>query len=204
MRKRYSIWVRENGSGREIELCQVDTNPEKVAQAAGMKLLRISSSGRQYRIKRYDGIRIVDNGEASSVPHIRAEKPSENAGTNAAKFLLKRLPRQYGSQSLNAPEEVALAVALHPSNRTTQAFQQLRDDVASRARVVSFDPNASVLVIETAITDNAPPFNQPWPPTGLGDGWHAVDKFSTRQRTFWRRIRLEYARPSPRARPIHR
>jgi hypothetical protein len=64
--------------------------------------------------------------------------------------------------------------------------------------------NASALVIETAITDNAPPFNQPWPPTGLGDGWHAVDKFSTRQRTFWRRIRLEYARPSPRARPVHR
>jgi hypothetical protein len=64
--------------------------------------------------------------------------------------------------------------------------------------------NASALVIETAITDNALPFNQPWPPTGVGDGWHAVDKFSTRQRTFWRRIRLEYARPSPRARPIHR
>ena len=64
--------------------------------------------------------------------------------------------------------------------------------------------NTSALVIETAITDNAPPFNQPWPPTGLGDGWHAVDEFSTHQRTFWRRIRLEYARPSPRARPIHR
>ena len=65
MRKRYSILVREKGSDREIELCQVDTNPEKVAEAAGMKLLRISSSGRQYRIKRYDWIRIVDNGEAS-------------------------------------------------------------------------------------------------------------------------------------------
>jgi len=204
MRKRYSIWVRENGSGREIELCQVDTNPEKVAEAAGMKLLRISSSGRQYRIKRYDWIRIVDNGEASSVPHIRAEKPPENAGTNAVKFLLKRLPRQYGFESLNGREEVALAAALHPSNRTTQAFQQLRDDVASRARAVPFDPNASALVIETAITNNAQPFNQPWPPTGLCDGWHAVEKFSTRQRTFWRRIRLEHARPPPRARPIHR
>ena len=204
MRKRYSIWVRENGSGREIELCQDDTNPEKVAEAAGMKLLRISSSGRQYRIKRYDWIRIVDNGEASSVPHIRAEKPPENAGTNAVKFLLKRLPRQYGFESLNEREEVALAAALHPSNRTTQAFQQLRDDVASRARAVPFDPNASALVIETAITNNAQPFNQPWPPTGLCDGWHAVEKFSTRQRTFWRRIRLEHARPPPRARPIHR
>jgi hypothetical protein len=81
MRKRYSILVRENGSGREIELCQVDSNPEKVAQAAGMKLLRISSSGRHYRIKRYDWIRIVDNGEAYNVPHIRAEEPPGNAGT---------------------------------------------------------------------------------------------------------------------------
>src|SRR5262249_29210357 len=41
----------------------------------------------------------------------------------------------------------------------------------------------SALVIETATTDNAPPFNQPWPPTGLGGGWHAVDKCSTRRRT---------------------
>ena len=64
MRKRYSILVRETGSGREIELCQVDRNPQKLAEAAGTKLLRISSSGRQYRIKRYDRIRIVENGEA--------------------------------------------------------------------------------------------------------------------------------------------
>jgi len=65
MRKRYSILVREKGSDREIELCRVDTNPAKVAEAAGMKLLRISNSGRQYRIKRYDRVRIVDNDEAS-------------------------------------------------------------------------------------------------------------------------------------------
>jgi hypothetical protein len=124
------------------------------------------------------------------------------AATNALKFLLKRLARQYGFKCLDAREEVASA--LHPSNQTAQAFQQLRDDVARHARDVPLDLNASVLLIETAITDNAPPFNQPWPPTGLGDGWHAVDKFSTRQRTFWRRIRLQHARPSPRARPIHR
>ena len=36
-----------------------------------------------------------------------------------------------------------------------------------RARIASPDLNASAFVIETAITDNAPPFNQPWPPTGL-------------------------------------
>jgi len=82
MKKRYSILVRESGSSREIELCQVDSNPKKVAEAAGMKLLRISSSGRQYRIKRYDWIRIVDNGEASTTPHIRAGEPPDNAGTS--------------------------------------------------------------------------------------------------------------------------
>jgi hypothetical protein len=149
-------------------------------------------------------LHLVDSGGASTFPRVRVEKPPDSASTNAVKFLLKRLPRQYGFQSLKVREEVALAAALHPSNRTTQAFQQLRDDVASRARVVPFDPNAIALVIETAITENAQPFNQPWPPTGLGDGWHAVDKFSSRQRTFWRRIRLEHTRPSPRARPIHR
>ena len=80
----------------------------------------------------------------------------------------------------------------------------LRKKSSPRTPQIARSSFVSALVIETAITDNAPPFNQPWPPTGLGDGWHAVDKFSTRQRTFWRRIRLEYARPSPRARPIHR
>jgi hypothetical protein len=84
VRKRYSILVRESGSGREIELCQVDSNPKKVAEAAGMKLLRISSSGRRYRIKRYDWIRIVDNGDALMGLHIRADKPPENAGRRDA------------------------------------------------------------------------------------------------------------------------
>jgi len=77
-----------------------------------------------------------------------------------------------------------------------------RRRLANRRLAETLELTVAALVIETAITDNAPPFNQPWPPTGLGDGWHAVDKFSTRQRTVWRRIRLEHAQPSPRARPI--
>jgi hypothetical protein len=149
-------------------------------------------------------LRIVDNGEASTVAHVRAEEAPENVGTNALKFLLKRLARQYSFKCLDVREKVVPAAASHLSYRTGHAFQHPRDNVARRARVVPLDPNASALVIETAITDNAPPFNQPWPPTGLGDGWHAVDKFSTRQRTFWRRFLLERARPSPRARPTHR
>jgi hypothetical protein len=91
VRKRFSILVREEGSGREIELCQVDSKPTKVAKAAGMKLLRVSSSGRRYRIKRYDWIRIVDNGEAANIPHARAEEPPENAGTSREETAVNNL-----------------------------------------------------------------------------------------------------------------
>ena len=89
-KKRYSIRVREYGSGREIELCQVDSNPEKIAEAAGRKLLRISSLGRQHRIKRYDTIRIIDNGEASIVPQTPAEQRPDNA---ALDFFAAERPR---------------------------------------------------------------------------------------------------------------
>ena len=41
-----------------------------------------------------------------------------------------------------------------------------------RARVVPPDPNARALVIEREVTDDLD--KQPWPPTGLGDGWHLV------------------------------
>jgi hypothetical protein len=122
-----------------------------------------------------------------------------------------KLRKEAGSGALHNIPPTVLAPEL-PNLRPSGTFDFEVDGLDycatvsrfDRARVVPLDPNASALVIETAITDNAPPFNQPWPPTGLGDGWHAVDKFSTRQRTFWRRIRLEYARPSPRARPVHR
>jgi hypothetical protein len=32
--------VKQHGSDHEIELCQVDSNPKKVAEAAGMRRLR--------------------------------------------------------------------------------------------------------------------------------------------------------------------
>ena len=38
--KRYSIMVKQDGSDHEIEVCQVDSNPKKVAEAAGMRRLR--------------------------------------------------------------------------------------------------------------------------------------------------------------------
>jgi hypothetical protein len=82
-RYRYSIMVLEDGSDHEVELCQLDSNPKPVAQAAAMKLLRHSSGRRQYHIKKYRWVRIVDHGEASTVLHISAEKPPENAGTSS-------------------------------------------------------------------------------------------------------------------------
>lgn len=56
-KKRYSIMVVERESGKEVELCQVDTNPSAVAQAAlAMKL----GKGRE-RVDKYTAVRIQDN-----------------------------------------------------------------------------------------------------------------------------------------------
>jgi hypothetical protein len=82
MKKRYSILVRADGSDHEVELCQVSSNPEKIVEAAGMKRLRKSSMGRRYYTQKYNWIRIVDYGEGSTVSHIRAEEPPDNAGTS--------------------------------------------------------------------------------------------------------------------------
>ena len=49
------------------------------------------------------------------------------------------------------------------------------------ARVVPRDPNATALVIEREVTDDLD--GQPWPPTGLGDGWHLVRSYPAFKRT---------------------
>jgi hypothetical protein len=78
--KRYSIMVKEDGSDHEVELCQVNCNPKKIADGVGKKMLRKSSMGRSYRTQKYNWIRIVDNDEASIVPRISAEEPSSMKG----------------------------------------------------------------------------------------------------------------------------
>jgi len=61
--KRYSILVVEFDSDKEIELCQVDSNPKAVAQAAlGMWL----GKGKG-RMARYRAVRIRDNDDGSTV-----------------------------------------------------------------------------------------------------------------------------------------
>jgi hypothetical protein len=41
MTRRYSIWVREIASDRDVELMQVDSNPEAIAAQLGQKVLTI-------------------------------------------------------------------------------------------------------------------------------------------------------------------
>jgi hypothetical protein len=55
--KRYSIIVREVGSGHEVELLQVDRNPNPIVFALGQK----TRSQGDYTA-RYDWVRIIDHG----------------------------------------------------------------------------------------------------------------------------------------------
>jgi hypothetical protein len=64
--KRFSILVRELGSERETVLCQCDSNPKAIAEALKQKMLRQRNGEHEFRIQRYDWIRIVDHGEAVS------------------------------------------------------------------------------------------------------------------------------------------
>src|SRR5262249_30404963 len=67
--KRYSTMVKQDGSDHEIELCQVNSNPKKVGEAAGMRRPGQEQHGRRYYTQKCNWIRIVDNGEASLIPH---------------------------------------------------------------------------------------------------------------------------------------
>jgi hypothetical protein len=57
---------------------------------------------------------------------------------------------------------------------------------------------AQALVIEREVTNDLD--RQPWPPTGLGDGWHLVRSYPDCKQTLWRRIQLAHAPKSPGAR----
>jgi hypothetical protein len=53
---------------------------------------------------------------------------------------------------------------------------------------ISREHQTFTIAIEHAITTNAPPFDQPWPPT-LGDRWHLV-RALPESKTLWRRVSL--------------
>ena len=67
MKKRWSIWVREHGSDHDVELMQVDTNPDPIIAGLHKKMLTVKKSifetgKRKTKIPLYTYIHKVDNG----------------------------------------------------------------------------------------------------------------------------------------------
>lgn len=65
--KRYSIMVTDHWGGKEHELCQCDSNPKAIAEAAGQQKVLLSTLGEGRRIAtaKYSSIRIVDHKKGS-------------------------------------------------------------------------------------------------------------------------------------------
>jgi hypothetical protein len=59
--KRYSVWGKEYGSDHDVELIQVDGNPQCVLDGLAAKTLAIKK--KQSKLRRYSGLRIVENVE---------------------------------------------------------------------------------------------------------------------------------------------
>lgn len=64
MKKRYSIWVRENGAKHDVELCQLDGNPQATVTALYAKRLKFVVDRKIKKIAKYDYVRVVDNDAA--------------------------------------------------------------------------------------------------------------------------------------------
>jgi hypothetical protein len=64
-KQRYSIWGREFGSDHDVEIVQVNANPEQMRQALGQKTLTISDSifpgGNKRKVAKYSFLQIVEN-----------------------------------------------------------------------------------------------------------------------------------------------
>jgi hypothetical protein len=68
MKKRYSIMVREYGSDHDVELMQVDSNPQAIIDGLHKKTLTIHRSifekgKRSVKLPKYTFIQVVDNAK---------------------------------------------------------------------------------------------------------------------------------------------
>jgi hypothetical protein len=64
MKRRFSILIQEYGSDREVELCQVDSNPQNAVAGLRAKTLTVHGKGntrRRSKIPKYTSVRVVDN-----------------------------------------------------------------------------------------------------------------------------------------------
>jgi hypothetical protein len=70
MKQRYSIWGREWGSDHDVEIIQVNANPEDMRKALGLKTLKVKHSNapgaKTGKVARYSYLRIVENDACGS------------------------------------------------------------------------------------------------------------------------------------------
>jgi hypothetical protein len=63
--KRYSIWGREYQSDHDVEISQVENNPQAVVDGLMQKKLSINHSllpgGKKSKVRKYQWLRIVEN-----------------------------------------------------------------------------------------------------------------------------------------------
>ena len=57
MKRRYSIWGTEYCSDHEVELAQVDSDPQRVVEGFTLKTIKIGKKN----IRKYTWLRIVEN-----------------------------------------------------------------------------------------------------------------------------------------------
>jgi hypothetical protein len=65
MKRRYSIWGMEHGSDHEVELAQVDNDPQSVMDGFAGKTLMVKPSimgaRKKTKIRKFSWLRIVEN-----------------------------------------------------------------------------------------------------------------------------------------------
>lgn len=67
MKRRYSIWVREYGSDHDVELMQVDSNPQAITTGLHAKTLNTTTgkgARKKTKMAKYTYIYVVDNNQA--------------------------------------------------------------------------------------------------------------------------------------------
>ena len=73
MKKRFSIWVREHGSDHDVELLEVDNDPDPLVHKLRSMTLTIKKSifeggRRKSEIPKYTNVRAVENHAVDSSP----------------------------------------------------------------------------------------------------------------------------------------
>ena len=68
MKKRFSIWGREYDSAHDVEIIQVETNPQAILDGLVGKTLTIDNgkAKKKSKVRKYSWLRIVENGDGKA------------------------------------------------------------------------------------------------------------------------------------------